>query len=739
MALPDGHVERIFQKYRLHPDGWSLTLPAITQLMTETPWSKVLTPGLVRLKDEDGDDEVHVRAFDNSLTAVMALVRGEGTPASPTAISEDAVLGQYQFKGQRSTTLDDTVVGAELRAEAAADFSEGGASASWTQIGGDGVDSSWNFSGWVRDTVEVGSDVYAATAGESSGTSELWRWRSDAWTMVGGDGVNSSWTASAVRDSIYTLETNGTVVYVGLGHEGATSAGGAVWELTPDTTWVEIGAQGDFDHGSHRVAILYRFGGVLYAGLLSTGAHTGMLESYDGTAGNWTSLINAPNTQLPGSLFFQQGISGIAANGTTMYIATHCTGGTTHGSRVFSATIGTWVWTEIGGDGTNSSWTDTGVGRTMLWWINGKLHAYFTPNTGQIQVWEFDGASTWTKIGGDGVNNSWDSSQDAAARRPDGGLTADGTYLYAQVAGDTSEGGVWQRPLAGGDWEHIAGNAQNSSWDNGDATSGGKPRVWSSVLYGGTGGSADEAELWTTPVGAGRSTNLFISVAQGDTLSDRMKFSANGDIALGLTLSEIVWDESASSLAIAGKLTTTGNVEAASQVLENSVRVTTAAAAITDNALVRGDGGSNSLQDTGLLVSDTDDLSGLNSMQVAGANGATSTLLSATEELTGLSGANVTTTGLIPAGAFDVHVVVRVTTLIEGATDFDIGDGSDVDTWGAGIAVAADTVTDQSDWTVGPLFHTAASEVVLTANGSNFTAGAVRVVVFYRLAAGPTS
>jgi hypothetical protein len=97
-----------------------------------------------------------------------------------------------------------------------------------------------------------------------------------------------------------------------------------------------------------------------------------------------------------------------------------------------------------------------------------------------------------------------------------------------------------------------------------------------------------------------------------------------------------------------------------------------------------------------------------------------------------LSGATVTATDLIPAGSIVLGVNVKVITLITGATSFTIGDGTDADRWGTGIAVAAGTTTTTADITVtsAPIYA-AATSVVLTAAGSNFTAGAVEISVHY--------
>jgi hypothetical protein len=96
-----------------------------------------------------------------------------------------------------------------------------------------------------------------------------------------------------------------------------------------------------------------------------------------------------------------------------------------------------------------------------------------------------------------------------------------------------------------------------------------------------------------------------------------------------------------------------------------------------------------------------------------------------------MTGATVTATNLIPVG-FLIGITVRVTTLITGATTFDIGDGVDVDRWGAAIAVAAGTVTTIASYTANGFGQFGAvNNVVLTANGANFTAGAVRITAHY--------
>jgi hypothetical protein len=101
--------------------------------------------------------------------------------------------------------------------------------------------------------------------------------------------------------------------------------------------------------------------------------------------------------------------------------------------------------------------------------------------------------------------------------------------------------------------------------------------------------------------------------------------------------------------------------------------------------------------------------------------------------LSALSGASVATTGgFIPDGAVLVGLTTRVSTAITGATGYDIGDGSDADRWGANVAIALNTSSDNTNWTATTIqCFTAAQEVTLTAVGSNFTGGAVVIVAHY--------
>lgn len=92
--------------------------------------------------------------------------------------------------------------------------------------------------------------------------------------------------------------------------------------------------------------------------------------------------------------------------------------------------------------------------------------------------------------------------------------------------------------------------------------------------------------------------------------------------------------------------------------------------------------------------------------------------------LSNVSGASVTATGLIPDGAVVVGVTSKVTTGLgtgNGTTGYQIGDGSDVDRWGAITGTASGTSSDNTNWTATTVqAFTAATDVIVTATGGNF-------------------
>jgi hypothetical protein len=105
------------------------------------------------------------------------------------------------------------------------------------------------------------------------------------------------------------------------------------------------------------------------------------------------------------------------------------------------------------------------------------------------------------------------------------------------------------------------------------------------------------------------------------------------------------------------------------------------------------------------------------------------TIATARATLTNVSGASVTATGLIPAGAVVMGVTSKVTTALgtaNGTTGYKIGTGADDDRWGAITGTAAGTTSDNRNWTAGTIeCFPSATDVIVTATGGNFNATGV--------------
>jgi hypothetical protein len=104
--------------------------------------------------------------------------------------------------------------------------------------------------------------------------------------------------------------------------------------------------------------------------------------------------------------------------------------------------------------------------------------------------------------------------------------------------------------------------------------------------------------------------------------------------------------------------------------------------------------------------------------------------------LSGVTGASVTATAIIPDGAVVVGVTTKVTTGLgtgSGTTGYTVGDGSDVDRWGVVVGTASGTSSDNTNWTATTIqAFTAASDIVITASGGNFDGtGVIYVSVQY--------
>ncbi|MFG6637183.1 DUF2793 domain-containing protein [Sulfitobacter sp. 1A12126] len=111
-----------------------------------------------------------------------------------------------------------------------------------------------------------------------------------------------------------------------------------------------------------------------------------------------------------------------------------------------------------------------------------------------------------------------------------------------------------------------------------------------------------------------------------------------------------------------------------------------------------------------------------------GANGGATGVGVLEETLSGLSGTSVDSTIDIPDRAICLGVSTRTVTAVTGATSYDCGVSGSPAKFGGTLGVAQGST---NKGVIGPEAFYADTPVRLTANGGNFTGGAVRIAIHY--------
>jgi Protein of unknown function (DUF2793) len=125
------------------------------------------------------------------------------------------------------------------------------------------------------------------------------------------------------------------------------------------------------------------------------------------------------------------------------------------------------------------------------------------------------------------------------------------------------------------------------------------------------------------------------------------------------------------------------------------------------------------------------------SVRVAEGPAGSATNAVVTEELlSGLSGASATSTMAIPNRAIVLGVSTRTVAAITGATSYDCGISGQTSKFGGALGISAGST---NVGVIGPQAFYTATPIVLTANGANFTGGAVRLSIHYLLPIAPQS
>lgn len=351
---------------------------------------------------------------------------------------------------------------------------------SWTKIGGDGINSGWAVNTFesVESTTFVGGNLYVGL-GLSANDAEVWRWNGSSWTKIGGDNLNSGWNTGI--EAVYSLTNDGTNIYAST---GLTAGDADVWRWN-GSAWSQIG--GDALNSSWAAATyeyvysMTYFGGNLYAGIGNT---AGDAEVYSWNGTTWTKIGgDTVNSSWDSSSY--EMVYSLANDGTNLYAGL----GNTAGDNEVYSWNGT-SWTKIGGDGINSGFTNTHTIVQSLAYGNSTLYAGLTGTGANGEMWSWNG-SVWTRMGGGYINNSWGffNLQDIES------MTVYGEYLYA-TTGNTVAGNAQVWRFDGSSWTIVGGQGINSSWAAGTYENVLSSVSYAGSLYVGLGTTAGDAEVW---------------------------------------------------------------------------------------------------------------------------------------------------------------------------------------------------------------------------------------------------
>lgn len=518
-----------------------------------------------------------------------------------------------------------------------------------------------------------------------------------AWEQIGGDGLNSSWSGKSHAHAIVHNVTDG-VLYIAVDVSAGDS--GEVWEYDlASGDFTKIG--GDSVNSSWGSStgtldlVLSDDDTKLYAGLQS-GAGKAQVWEYDIAGGSWTQIGPHDGSNWASN---EHAFCNVGYYSDRPYAMVS---GSNDELECWKYDGSGTSWTQVGGNGLNSSWDiDSAANQNAFVADDDFLYALIGhPGSPHVYRWN---DTAWEKIGGDGVNSSWTTEIDRAFS---GAVSPSHLFIGGHIGAE-----VWRFDKNAETWDQIGGDGLNNSWSGESLTS--SLEVGGVYLYAGI----NPGEVWRT-----RLDSLDWEQIGGDSIDSSWSGGAYDDIRSLAPVGDDLYAGGAFSSGD-GDLWRREQTTTETTNTEPLIRPRN----ITD-AVAVGEGLTPVAQES------------INSALYYAWNitsGAHEISQSSQELLDSMSGASVSTTNLVPAGAYDVVIVGEVETEITGASDFDAGDGTDVDLFGAGLGLTVGTQFGPEDYTTTIARYDYVSsglDVTLTANISNFTAGAVRITAFYKTA-----
>lgn len=455
-------------------------------------WAKIGGDGVASSWAVNTIESVYsLEYFGGNLYAGLGLTQGDGdlwryNGTSWAQIGGDGLNSGWAtntFEYVQSLESDGTYLYAGLGATAGDAEVWRWNGTAWTRIGGDAVNTSWANSlyEYVWSLKAFGGNLYAGI-GLTQGEAEVWRWNGTAWAQIGGDAINTSWALNTY-ESVYSLETDGTNLYAGL---GLTAGDSEVWRYN-GTAWTKIGGDSvnsGYAGNLHTIIRAMTYAGTtLYIGNISgNAARSGEVWGWNGTT--WSRLGgNYANTSWGFSGF--RAVETMAQSGEYLYAGM----GNTDAGDAMVLRYDNAQWIPMGGQALNSSWAaDTYEAVMSSASYKGNFYVGLGISTGEAEVWKWNGTA-WSQIGGDALNSSWPINTYEEVTT----LASDDEYLYAGLGSGINDAEVWR--YNGTVWSKIGGDSANSGWTTN------YDRVVSTTIYNGKlvvglGSSAGEAEVW---------------------------------------------------------------------------------------------------------------------------------------------------------------------------------------------------------------------------------------------------
>jgi hypothetical protein len=304
------------------------------------------------------------------------------------------------------------------------------------------------------------------------------------------DYVDASMVEATEAYEVDILRLDGTVARTisGLTSPAATySAANQATDFTaPD--WLQIATlDGSTSYASTyatvtKVSSLLKDGDDIYAGLSATSGSAAAVWRFRGQT--W-EMVGGDGRNGSWAAETYRRVNCLLAFRGKVYAGIGSSGSTTAELWAFDGNS----WAKIGGDGVNSSWNDAGkIDVLCLAVLNDQLVAGVGGSAGDAEVWAL--GDNWYKIGGDGLGGSWNTNYEQVSS-----LCVHGGLLYAGLGSSTGDGEVWRRN-ADGTWTQVGGDSLNSGWTTGYEVVTGLASDGSN-LYAGLGSDSGDGECWS--------------------------------------------------------------------------------------------------------------------------------------------------------------------------------------------------------------------------------------------------